>query len=184
MKTVIRNIGSGDAAIMKTLDHMIRLARRDARTPDVKTLAKKLSKGCNSGDAAMREFCKVKNAFDWVVENITYKFDHQHVQEWVDVDNPNTTEFLIAPKHQLGVLVGDCDDMSMMLAAILGAMGFSVKYKVIAWRGQEFTHVYVEVLMPNAEGEYRWIPMDPVAGANGFAWEKSPVIRKHHVDVF
>jgi len=184
MKTIVRNIGNGDAAIMKTLSHMIRLARRDARTPDVKTLAKRLSSNCTSGDTIKQEFCKVKAAFDWVVDNITYKFDHQHVSEWADVPNPSNTEFLIAPKHQLGVLVGDCDDMSMMLAALLGAMGFKVKFKVIAWRGQEYTHVYVEVLMPNAEGEYRWIPMDPVAGKNGFGWEKSPVKRKYHVDVF
>jgi transglutaminase-like putative cysteine protease len=184
MKTLVRNIGNGDSAIMKTLDHMIRLARRDARTPDVKTLAKRLASSCTSGDVNYQEYCKVKAAFDWVVDNITYRFDHQHVQDWIEVDNPNTTEFLIAPKHQLGVLVGDCDDMSMMLAALLGAMGFSVKYKVIAWRGQEYTHVYVEVLMPNADGEYRWVPMDPVAGKNGFGWEKAPVIRKHHVDVF
>jgi transglutaminase-like putative cysteine protease len=184
MKTIVRNIGNGDQAIMKTLDHMIRLARRDARTPDVRTLAKKLSLSCKLSDKIEKECCQVKSAFDWVVDNITYKYDHQHVTEWVDVENPNTTEFLIAPKHQLGVLVGDCDDMSMMLASILGAMGFNVKYKVIAWRGQEYTHVYVEVLMPNVEGEYRWIPMDPVAGKNGFAWEKSPVIRKHYVDVF
>lgn len=184
MKTVVRNIGSGDAAIMKTLDHMIRLARRDARTPDVRTLAKKLASECAGQTQIEKEFCKVKSAFDWVVENITYKFDHEHVQDWADVDNPNTTEFLIAPKHQLGVLTGDCDDMSMMLASILGAMGFQVKYKVIAWRGNEYTHVYVEVLMPNVDGEYRWVPMDPVAGSRGFAWEKSPVIRKHIVDVF
>lgn len=184
MKTVVRNIGSGDAAIMKTLDHMIRLARRDACTPDVRTLAKNLSSQCSGDNKADNEFCKVKSAFDWVVENITYKFDHEHVQDWADVDNPNTTEFLIAPKHQLGVLTGDCDDMSMMLAAILGAMGFKVKYKVIAWRGKEYTHVYVEVLMLNVEGEYRWIPLDPVAGEKGFAWEKAPVIRKHIVDVF
>jgi hypothetical protein len=38
--------------------------------------------------------------------------------------------------------------------------------------------------MPNAAGEYRWFPMDPVAGNSGFAWEKSPVIRKKVVDVF
>lgn len=137
MKTVVRNIGTGDSAIMKTLEHMIRLARRDARTPDVKTLAKRLSVGCSGSDRIQKDFCKVKAAFDWVVDNITYKFDHQHVTDWIEVDNPNTTEFLIAPKHQLGVLTGDCDDMSMMLAAILGAMGFQVKYKVIAWRGQE-----------------------------------------------
>jgi transglutaminase-like putative cysteine protease len=184
MKTIVREIGRGDAAITKTLDHMIRLARRDARTPDVRTLAKKLSTHCEGMTDVQKEFCKVKAAFDWVVDNIDYKFDHQHVTEWADVKNPATTEFLIAPKHQLGVLVGDCDDMSMMLAAILGAMGFKVKYKVIAWRGQDFTHVYVEVLMPNAAGEYRWFPMDPVAGNSGFAWEKSPVIRKKVVDVF
>jgi transglutaminase-like putative cysteine protease len=184
MKTIVRDIGKGDSAITQTLDHMIRLARRDARTPDVRTLAKKLASQCSGNDNVQREFCKVKAAFDWVVENIDYKFDHEHVTEWREVRNPNTTEFLIAPKHQLGVLTGDCDDMSMMLAALLGAMGFKVKYKVIAWRGHEFTHVYVEVLMPNAQGEYRWFPMDAVAGKNGFAWEKSPVKRKKTVDVF
>lgn len=183
MKTIVRNIGNGDAAIMKTLDHMVRLARRDARTPDVRTLAQKLSASCK-GKTPQKEFCKVKAAFDWVVDNIEYKYDHEHVVDYADVENPNATEFLIAPKHQLGVLTGDCDDMSMMLASLLGAMGFQVKFKVIAWRGREYTHVYVEVFMPNVDGEYRWIPLDPVAGSKGFAWEKAPVIRKHIVDVF
>lgn len=181
MKAITRDIGSGDEAIMETLSHMKRLTLRDATTPDVKALAAKIRKEVKADTSLSPEqqrLALVKGAFDWVVDNITYRFDHDAVSDHVDVKNPKNTEFVIAPKHLLTVLEGDCDDMSVMLASILLALGFEVNFKVIAWRSKDFTHVYIEVKLPTDEGE-RWVPMDPVAGAKGFAWEKAPVLRKH-----
>lgn len=166
---------------METLSHMKRLTLRDAKTPDVKALASKIRKDASQAKAegeGRYRLALVQAAFDWVVENIQYRFDHEAVGDHVDVKNPKNTEFLIAPKHLLTVLEGDCDDMSVMLASILLALGFEVNFKVIAWRGNDFTHVYIEVKLPTDEGE-RWVPMDPVAGEKGFAWEKAPVLRKH-----
>lgn len=181
MKAITRNIGSGDEAIMETLSHMVRLTLRDAKTPDIRALTTKIRRQAEGSKSKGQDFYRLelaKGAFDWVVDNITYRFDHEAVSDHVDVKNPKNTEFLIAPKHLVTVLEGDCDDMSVMLASLLLALGFEVNFKVIAWRGHEYTHVYCEVLLPTDEGD-RWVPMDPVAGKDGFAWEKAPVLRKH-----
>lgn len=177
-KKYVRDIGDGDEAVMKTLQHMKRLARRDAKTPDVGVLAEKIEReAAEHKDPARYRIELIKGAFTWVVDNITYQYDHEHVLEHHDTDEPKNTEFLIAPVHLVGIGRGDCDDMSTMLASLLLRLGFKVKFKVIAHRRHAYTHVYVEVLAPTDKGE-RWIPMDPVMGMKGFANEKPDIIRK------
>jgi len=178
MKVVTREIGTGEEAIARTIDHMRRLARRDARTPDVRVVAERIQKQARqwSEDAKRYELELVRGAFDWVVDNITYQYDHEHVTEHADPVDPENTEFLIAPRHLTTINKGDCDDMSMMLASLLLALGFrKVAYKTIAHRSREYSHDYVEVALPESDIT---IPLDPVLGKDGFAHEKGSIIRK------
>jgi len=183
MKVVTRDIGHGDDAIFTTLQHMKRLARRDARTPDVGVVASRIRTDCKkmyAHDEALYQTMLIKAAFTWVVDHITYKFDHEAVTTYKDVANPKSVEFLIAPRHLITIGEGDCDDMSTMLASILLALKIPVKFKIIAHKTRSYSHVYCEAYI---EAINRWIPVDPVMGRDGWANEKGDVIRKNTYNV-
>ncbi len=172
------NIGSGDSAVRKTVKaHMIRLARRDAGEEAIIELAIKFQKKADD------DLHKAKLALDWVIENIEYKFDKELVEKYFpDEKKPESVEFVTAPVHLLKTKEGDCDDMSVLLAAFYIAMDLPVNFKTIAWKEIEprkkskdaFSHVYTEVGLFIDDEPY-WIPSDPVI--KEFGKEKAPVNR-------
>ena len=152
----VRQLSDGDAGIDETVARMIHLARRDARSAAVKRLAARLKKGTDVD--------RVRQAFQAVVEMVPYRHD------------PPNYELVIAPKYLLGGKWhgGDCDDQTTALASLLLAMGIRTWIKVIAWRRQEFTHVY---LLAEIASQGIAIPLDTVMGHSGFGMEKQPLIR-------
>lgn len=185
-RIITRDIGTGDTAIRATLEHMKRLARRDAKTPDIKVVVEKIRSEAEPfrDDPIRYRYELARAAFRWVVDNIDYRYDHEHINDHVTVADPMNTEFVMAPKHLVTIGQGDCDDMSTILASLLGAMGFSVQFKVIAHKSRHYSHVYLEGLVPNADGQEVWMPMDPVLGYDGWGWEKPDIIRKDLLKVF
>lgn len=93
----------------------------------------------------------IKNVFDFVKKNVPYKSD------------PNDRERLTAPIHfiQRNQIGGDCDDMVMLINALLESVGIRTKIKVVAWRRKEFTHVVSEAYNGN-----RWIELDATMNGN------------------
>lgn len=165
MRFFNREIPLGDAGIAVTVQHMQRLTARDARDPATKWIGDQL---------AQARFAR--EAFWYTVRAIPYVTDPGRV---VCIENqctklPKDAEFLIRPAYTLSrrIVGGDCDDMSMAVAALLRRQGIKCWFKTIAWRCPEFTHVYVV-----AEIDGRMMPLDPVAGDDGFGWER-PDIRR------
>lgn len=87
----------------------------------------------------------IRNVFDYVKKNVPYKSD------------PDDRERLTAPIHfiQRNQVGGDCDDMVMLINALLESLGIKTQIKVVAWRRPEFTHVVSEAWNGN-----RWIELD------------------------
>jgi len=79
------------------------------------------------------------------------------------------------PEHTAFVLqAGDCDDFSVLEAALLGALGHPTRFITIGYTPRAFSHVYLEV---NLRGQ--WIPLDPIMADKPVGWEApAPVIRK------
>jgi len=195
IKPGLTDIPTGDAGIYATIDKMIELTCRDAQSPEVRTVARKIVDDCeNPAD----KFLLAEAVFDYVLDTIEYKFDHENVVEhsnwWNKQDrkaieaNPEDTEFLITPKCLLGedheycsdLWEGDCDDMSMAFGALCKTpeIDIPVRFRIIDWKGGNagFTHVYAEFgLKPGDTAgltEAVWIPADPVLGE--FGDEKGP----------
>lgn len=97
----------------------------------------------------------------------------QTVKAWLTnryVFTSDPGEMLIHPLKQLadlqrrGVIYGDCDDVAMLSAAILAAMGYQVRFKAIILAADgSFRHVFTEW---NAGGEGNsavWMALDPMA---------------------
>ncbi|MEP7217432.1 MAG: hypothetical protein ABI876_00870, partial [Bacteroidota bacterium] len=63
---------------------------------------------------------------------------------------------------------GDCDCQSTALASLLIAMGYEPRFRVVAWRRMDFTHVNVKVYLPGRKP----IPLDAVMKYAGWNNEK------------
>ncbi len=149
-------IGSGDRAIDKTIVHMRRLARRDARLPAIRALARSLKRAS--------DFASIRAAFDYVVRRMPY------------VHDPDGIELVASPRHTLlgARSFGDCDCMVTALAALLIAMGYRAWFRVLAHTSNAYSHVN---LIGECPQDRIAIALDPVMGASGFGNEKTDVIR-------
>jgi transglutaminase-like putative cysteine protease len=107
--------------------------------------------------------------FDWVRDNVRYTRDIFRV------------ELLHSARRMLELQAGDCDDMTIVLGAMLVSTGHPVRLILAGFRPDRphsYSHVYPEV---NVAG--RWIPIDASAdrplGWNPPAlWKRVCEIRK------
>ncbi|MGH2520947.1 MAG: transglutaminase-like domain-containing protein [Anaerolineales bacterium] len=90
---------------------------------------------------------EIKALFEWVQRNVRYTKD------------PFRLEVLHSPRRMLELRAGDCDDMAVLLGAMLESIGHPVRLVLVGpnpLRRHLFTHVYLEAYYKG-----RWIPLDP-----------------------
>jgi hypothetical protein len=165
MKYSEQEIPDGDAGVDVTIEHMKEMATEDANLKSIKDLAKKLRR--------KTDWETVKSIFQYVQKNVRYEHD------------PEDKELLIRPRHVLSKTrpFGDCDDMTMALAALYLASGFHVRFRTIEWKNDEktgepipfFTHVYPLVYVKSVKA---WIPTDAVIEEGGGLGNEQGVIRR------
>lgn len=63
---------------------------------------------------------------------------------------------------------GDCVSKSVCLATLLAALGHLPRFVAQSVDGEEYTHVYVEVLVGN-----QWLGLDPVAEDKPMGWTQA-----------
>jgi transglutaminase-like putative cysteine protease len=106
---------------------------------------------------------EVRALFDWVRRNIRYTRDVFR------------TELLHSARRMLELRAGDCDDMSILLGAMLVSTGHPVRLVLAGFRAnkpQGYSHIYPEV---NVRGW--WIPVDatldrPMGSAAPAIWKR------------
>jgi hypothetical protein len=116
---------------------------------------------------AYHDLSEAKALYNWVKQNIRFTKD------------PVTKEKLYPPQELLKIKAGDCDDISMLLGALLIALGYTARLITIsasADNPQEFSHVYVEAEVP--PGSKQWIPMDAARFDSEFGEEPPVYYRK------
>jgi transglutaminase-like putative cysteine protease len=90
---------------------------------------------------------EIKALFEWVQENIRY------------VKDPVRIELLHTARRLLELRAGDCDDMTIILGALLECVGRPVRLVLTGRDGsrpRSFSHIFLEVHVLS-----RWIPLDP-----------------------
>jgi Transglutaminase-like superfamily len=165
MKYSEQEIPDGDEGVDETVRQMIEMSTEDAEHLRIQELAKRLKR--------KTDIETVRAIFAHVQANVRYEND------------PEDKELLIRPRHVLSRRrpFGDCDDMTMALAALYLASGFPVRIRVIEWKYDDdgepipfFTHVYPLVYVPSLEG---WIPTDAVIEeGGGFGNEQGRIRRR------
>ena len=82
--------------------------------------------------------------FEYVRDRIRYVRDVAGVETLTD------------PVITLQRMVGDCDDQTTLLAALLESVGYPTRFVMAGYQSREFEHVYMQALI---HGE--WVNMDP-----------------------
>lgn len=93
------------------------------------------------------------------------------------VDDPAGIELLKNPMYmdnevtQQGYFMGDCDDASGYLAALLKAVGYIPELVIVtpeAADSFDYRHIFVRVWLPK---EGAWLSLDPTAKGQPLGWE-------------
>ena len=132
-----RDLGSGDTAIYKTLQIMAELTIKAMSDPLVRWHAEDAVAGVPPGD----DQAEIDAVRAYLRARVTYRRDPQPV-EWLQA--PGWVIQCYLDKGRTAQL--DCDDLSMLVAALLGSIGHRVAFRVISTLPtEEYNHVLVMV---------------------------------------
>ena len=90
---------------------------------------------------------EAKAVFDWVRTNIRYTRD------------PEGLELFRKPIRTVQLGIADCDDMSILICALLGTIGHRLQLRVIGVTSNEPEHIYPLDLLPPDNSTY-YIALD------------------------
>lgn len=142
-------IPSGRAGIVETLRAMAMLVKEGKKNIRVRERAQALTVACAQKDYA----CEVRALHAFVRDAVRY------------IQDVNGVETIAAPEKTLETMSGDCDDKSILLAALLESIGHPCRFVAVGYEPGIYEHVYVETKIGP-----RWIPLEttePVAAG----WE-------------
>lgn len=130
----------GESGTRMTLALMRRLVSDFKRSPIVR-------------EAALSLIADVSER-DWLGEvNALFTFVRDHVRYTRDIHDLETVQ---TPVVTLDLLSGDCDDKSVLLAALLESVGHEARFVATGYRTpHNYSHVYVETPIAG-----KWITLD------------------------
>lgn len=106
---------------------------------------------------------EIRALFEWVQQNVRYTKD------------PFRLEVLHSARRMLELRAGDCDDMAVLLGAMLEAIGHPTRLILVGpdpLQPRLFTHVYLE-----AYHRGQWIPLDPTM-PHPMGWAPRALVKK------
>ena len=137
-------VPAGDAGTLETARIIARLVREGAKDFYVRQQAIAIFRAC--GVRPKDRLGEVRALFEWVRRNVRYTRDIWQV------------ETLHTARRLLELRAGDCDDMTILLGAMLMSTGHPVRIVLAGYHPAKpngYSHIYPEV---NVRG--RWIALD------------------------
>lgn len=152
-------VPSGAEGVRITLRKMVELARAAKTDPGVRQRAAQLVRELPQYDTVG----EVRALHAFVRDAIRYTNDIRGV------------ELLQTPRATLEMGVGDCDDKSTLLAALLESIGRPARFVAVAMRpSTDFSHVYVETRMGPAG---KWIALETIKPVD-VGWSPANVVKR------
>lgn len=146
----ITHIGPGLTGVADTLQRMRALVREGRKDIKIRQAATTIVYLTPERD----ELAEVHALFSWVRDHVRYVRDVHEV------------ETLSTPEKTMSGLVGDCDDQTVLLAALLESVGYPTRFVVTGYHDpKQVEHVYLQVL---AGGE--WIDCDATEQSAPLGW--------------
>lgn len=137
-------IPSGEAGTRATLKLMSQLVKAGKTALPVFKLSRRLILPCKQKDWV----CEIKRIHKFVRDNIRYTKDVRGV------------ETLQTPEKTLELKTGDCDDKSILVAALLESINHPTRFVAVGRDGQ-FIHVLVETRIGN-----KWVAVETTEPVN------------------
>lgn len=158
----VRRVPRGRRGTLATAELIAELIRDGAKDLFVRQTAIEIFRRFNV--RAKDRMGEVTALFEWVRRNIRYTRDIFR------------TELLHSARRMLELRAGDCDDMTILLGAMLISTGHPVRLVLAGFRPKKphiYTHIYAEV---NVRG--RWIAIDatvdrPMGWAPPAIWKRT-----------
>lgn len=147
-------IPDGAPGINATLRVMSQLVRQSKKSMKVRDTALRLTKDCAPKDWS----CEVRVLHAFVRDRIRY------VSDITDVETVAT------PDKILEQAAGDCDDKSVLLAALLESIGHPTRFIAIGFERGIFSHVYIETAMGGG-----WLPLETTEDVEA-GWSPDPKV--------
>lgn len=153
----------GDWGIFQTVTQLKALVNDSLRDPNA--LIRLRAESILAPVAEKDEDGEISAIYEYVVSTLHY------------VDDPSDIELLKSPTlidksvTAQGYFMGDCDDASGYLAALLKAVGYSVQFVIVTpdnAPGFDYRHIFVRVWKPKAQ---EWLALDATAKAYPMGWE-------------
>jgi hypothetical protein len=161
-----RDIGHGEAAMLKTMSIMWELINKASEDYYVRRWAEKMTEG-----AGRQDLQKLMALYTYLSQSMEY---------CKDIDG---TEMLKTPKLILQLIeMGevpqlDCDCMTMLILALAKSIGLRGAMRAVALPpNEEFSHIYAIVRVVE-NGAEQWIPVDLTRPDKGFGWEHPGAIK-------
>jgi len=148
-----RTYSNGLQGIFETVAIMRHLVREYKINPEVRQAAT----GIIFLTPAKNEYAEASTLFNYVRDHVRYLRDIANV------------ETIVTPDKTLLLQVGDCDDQSTLLAAMLESVGYETRFVVAGYNGANVEHVYLQVYVfgewfncdPTEPHEFGWSPPNP-----------------------
>ncbi len=147
------SVPSGDAGVAATLKIMVNMVLQYRASPVVRVTAQTLVKECPSRDTV----CQIKTLHAFVRDQIKYLPDVRDV------------ETIQSPDYTLDMKSGDCDDHSVLMAALVESLGKQSRFLAVGIRGGGFSHVSSQVLLGT-----RWVNLETIIPTLKDAWGGLP----------
>ena len=157
------NLVGGDFGITQTVRTLIGLVNQALRDPSakVRSRAEMVLFGVREKD----ETSEVAALYDYVVSSLHYLDDPTDIEL---IKNPVLLDDEVT---RTGSFMGDCDDASGYLAALLKSVGYQVQFVIVTPEnapGFDYRHIFCRVWLPHAQ---KWLALDPTAKAYPMGWE-------------
>lgn len=155
----------GDRGIAVTIGFMRQAALWGQADPQVRQLALEIVAGVPNRDTAG----EINAIYQWVKSNIAFRGE--------------LDETVQTPEVTIKFGAGDCDDHAVLVAALLGAIGYQWQFKTVGIYGQsDFTHVYTEIY--DGDGQFvtqydpsNWVALDTTVDEASPGWEPAGISR-------
>lgn len=160
--STLAGLPEGVDATRATLRAMVKYARAGQLETPVITLARQILGSSLPQTGTSKNYADQLRALqNWVRDRIRY------------VRDPVGAEMVQTPSRTLQIASGDCDDKSVLLAALLCSIGFPCRFVAVGFKGGAYSHVFVEARLGT-----RWVPCETIVQGKEPGWYPENVTRR------
>jgi transglutaminase-like putative cysteine protease len=149
-KATLRGIPDGMHGAVATLKVMRDLVRASIREPAQRV--RETALGITGSDGWIAQIREIQS---WVQDHIRYIQD--------PTDDTGGVELVQTPQKTLDYAAGDCDDQSVLIAALLSSLGHPTRFIAVGFNGAPLSHVLVQTKVGNSGDDRRdWASVETI----------------------